>query len=222
MMIKITIGVVIAVILMALTLLNTIYPHVSGRYIFSVFVMLITGIKIWESFFTSKEKEATKYHGDWTLVLTALLYLAAGVIIAWEFFNFNRGLSLTSVVPGLAMLLSAIVLRYWSIKSLGNQWAIHVSGKSQLPHELILITKGPYRYVRHPIYLSYIVELLGFAILFSAFYSLIFICVINIPSYIIRSLYEEKEASKRLGEKYLAYKKNTSFMSPLKRKGTNK
>lgn len=222
MMIKITIGVVIAVTLVALTLLNTSYPYVGGRYVFSVFVMFITGIKIWESFFTSKEKEATKYHGDWTLVLTSLLYLAAGVMMAWEFFNFNRGFSLTSVVLGLGLLLSAIVLRYWSIKSLGDQWAIHVSGQSQLPHELALVTQGPYKYVRHPIYLSYIVELLGLAILFSAFYSLIFVCVINIPSYIIRSQYEEKEAGKRLGERYLVYKKNTSFMAPLKRKGTNK
>ena len=196
--------------------LNVGYPNVEGRIIFSLFVVFVSLIKIWESFYTSKEKEALKYHGDWTLVLTALLYFTAGAIIVLEFFTINRKLDWSFIIIGSVIFLTAIFLRRWSIKTLGNQWAIHVTGSSKLNNGLVLVTTGPYKYVRHPIYTSYILDLVGLAVIFSAFYALIFVIIINVPSYILRSLFEEKSAFKRFGQQYSEYKNKTSFMIPLK------
>ena len=216
-MIKYFLTGVVVVLMGSLYFLNTMYPDVKGRLFFSVFVVLVALVKIWESFYTSKEKDALKYHGDWTLILTALLYFATGIVIVLEFFIINRKLNLYFVIIGLAIFLSAILLRCWSIKTLGNQWAIHVAGPSKLNNELALITTGPYKYVRHPIYLSYILDLMGLAIAFSAFYALLFVIIINVPSYILRSLFEEKSALKRFGQQYSEYKNKTSFMIPLKK-----
>lgn len=218
-MIKITIATVSIGILVALVYLNVAYPDIKGRLFFSFFAILVTAIKVWESFFTSKEKDARKYHGDWTLVLTALLYFAAGIVIVLEFFIVNRKLNLYFVIIGSLIFLLAIILRRWSVKTLGNQWAIHVAGSSKLNNELILITTGPYKYLRHPIYLSYILDLMGLAVAFSAFYALFFVIIINVPSYILRALFEEKSAFKRFGQKYSEYKDKTSFMIPFKGMG---
>jgi len=216
-MIKYFLTGVIVVLMGSLYFLNTMYPDVKGRLFFSVFVVLVALVKIWESFYTSKEKDALKYHGDWTLILTSLLYFAAGIVIVLEFFIINRELNLYFITIGSAIFLSAILLRSWSVKTLGNQWAIHVAGPSKLNNELTLITTGPYKYVRHPIYLSYILDLMGLAVAFSAFYALLFVIIINVPSYILRSLFEEKSALKRFGQQYSEYKNKTSFMIPLKK-----
>src|SRR3989344_6445503 len=216
-MIKYFLTGIVVLLIGLLYFLNTAYPNIKGSLLFSVFVILVASVKIWESFFTSKEKDARKYHGDWTLILTALLYFVAGIVIVLEFFIINRKLNLYFVIIGSAIFLSAILLRRWGIKTLGNQWAIHVAGPSKLNNELTLITTGPYKYVRHPIYLSYILDLMGLAVAFSAFYALFFVIIINVPSYILRSLFEEKSALKRFGQQYSEYKNKTSFMIPLKK-----
>lgn len=143
-----------------------------------------------------------------------MLYFVAGAVIVFEFFVINRELNLFSVIIGFIIFLLAIILRRWSIKTLGNQWAIHVTGSSKLNDELVLVTTGPYKYIRHPIYVSYILDLVSLAIIFNAFYALFFVIIINIPSYILRSLSEEKSALKRFGQQYSGYKNKTSFMIP--------
>ena len=60
----------------------------------------------------------------------------------------------------LAPLLGAQALRYWAAASLGDRWNISV---------LVVpgaqpVTKGPYRFLRHPNYLAVIVEMLALPI----------------------------------------------------------
>ncbi len=60
--------------------------------------------------------------------------------------------------PMFALVLLSQALRYWCIVSLGRQWntrVIVVPGQS-------LVTRGPYRWVRHPNYVAVVVE--GFAL----------------------------------------------------------
>jgi methyltransferase len=54
----------------------------------------------------------------------------------------------------LAILLSATGLRWWCIKSLGDQWNI----RAAVPEKLDPVTEGPYRWIRHPNYLAVILE----------------------------------------------------------------
>lgn len=213
-MIKFFVVGVFVVVLGLLVFLNATFTSVPGRLQFTVFVAIWAAVKIWESFYTSKEKEVMKYHGDWTLLLTSLLYLATGVCVTFEFFCINRGIDWRLVTVGLPVTVGAVALRHWCIRTLGNQWAIHAIGPSQLAHPPALVTTGPYRYVRHPIYLSYILELVGVAAAFSAFYALIFAITVNTASYILRARYEERSATARLGEQYFEYKKKTAFMLP--------
>jgi methyltransferase len=54
----------------------------------------------------------------------------------------------------LALLGAATGLRWWCIRSLGNQWNI----RAAVPEDLEPVTRGPYRWVRHPNYLAVILE----------------------------------------------------------------
>jgi protein-S-isoprenylcysteine O-methyltransferase Ste14 len=172
--------------------------------------------KIWETFFTSKEKDARKHHGDWTLMVTSLAYFLSVLLVITEFFYVGRKINILFFLIGLLIYFPAGILRYWSIKTLGDQWAIHLVSKPGLGRDMVLVRKGPYKRIRHPIYLGHFLELVGIAVIFNAFYTLIFIIVVNLPLYIKRAIYEEKILVARVGEDYLSYKKETSFMFPVK------
>lgn len=56
--------------------------------------------------------------------------------------------------PMLALVLAAQGLRWWCIRTLGEQWSTRVVVVPGGP----LVTRGPYRYLRHPNYVAVVVE----------------------------------------------------------------
>lgn len=61
-------------------------------------------------------------------------------------------------IPMLALALGSQVLRWWCIASLGPRWNTRVIVVPGLP----LVSRGPYRWLRHPNYVAVVVE--GFAL----------------------------------------------------------
>ena len=67
-----------------------------------------------------------------------------------------------------AMVLAcATALRVWCIRSLGTSWNVRAS----VPADLVPVTSGPYRYVRHPNYVAVILEFLAIPLLAGAWVS---------------------------------------------------
>jgi methyltransferase len=60
---------------------------------------------------------------------------------------------------GAAVFIAGKALKYWAISSLGERWTFRVL---VLPHAA-LVTRGPYRYLRHPNYVGVAGELVGAA-----------------------------------------------------------
>ena len=60
--------------------------------------------------------------------------------------------------PMLALVVLSQALRYWCIASLGSQWNTRVI----VVPRLSVVTRGPYRWLRHPNYLAVVIE--GFAL----------------------------------------------------------
>jgi methyltransferase len=54
--------------------------------------------------------------------------------------------------------------KYWAIASLGERWTLRVLVLPGLP----LVRQGPYRYVNHPNYIAVVGELVGMALMMSA------------------------------------------------------
>ena len=215
-MIKILLSIIILSVPCSLIYLNITHPEANGRYLFNAFVIFIMLERIWETFFTSKEKDIRRFHGDWTLVLTTFMYFIAGLVMIWEFFYINR-INIFVTIVGVIIFFLSGALRFWGVRTLGDQWAIHAVGQSKIKSEKhTLIKSGPYKYIRHPIYLGIIFELIGIAVISNTFYALIFIFCINAPLYIIRAIYEEKTSKERFGEGYIIYKNEVPFMIPLK------
>lgn len=87
------------------------------------------------------------------------------------------GKSLNTLWP---LLLTIIVLaeslRYWAITSLGKYWntKILVIPGSQL------ISKGPYKYIRHPNYLAVVIEIAVIPLIFSCYVTSALFTLLNL------------------------------------------
>lgn len=76
----------------------------------------------------------------------------------------RHGAALAAAPAGAMVFGTAKLLKYWAIASLGPRWSFRVLVLPGRP----LVTRGPYRYLRHPNYLAVIGELAGTALTLGA------------------------------------------------------
>lgn len=110
--------------------------------------------------------------------------------------------------------MGAFLLRLFAVNSLGDQWSINISDKSSVNFRKRLITKGPYRYIRHPIYLGTVLEQISVPLLAGLYYSALTITVLTVPFHMIKAKIEEKNLLSELGYDYEEYIKNKPQFNP--------
>ena len=110
---------------------------------------------------------------------------------------------------GLAVYLVFSWIQVWSFKTLGDNYSQDIMIKKN--HELI--TKGPFKIIRHPQYLCQILLDLG-ATAATLGYIVGFLTLVEIPIYIMRASMEDKLLAKYFSEKFSEYKKKSGFMIP--------
>jgi len=101
------------------------------------------------------------------------------------------------------------------MKALGKQWAIHAVGAQKIK-KVRLVKIGPYKYVRHPIYLGIVIEVVSIPLIANAYFSLAFAILINVPLQLIRLRLEERNSFRKFGDIYLRYKQEVSALFPVK------
>ena len=109
---------------------------------------------------------------------------------------------------GLAVFILGLGLAVWARIYLGQNWGMPMSEKAD-PE---LVTSGPYRRVRHPIYSGIILAMVGTAIAVSWYWV---IAVVLIGAYFIFSATrEERYMSGVFPDAYPAYKHTSKMLVP--------
>jgi len=90
---------------------------------------------------------------------------------------------------GLALFLAGQALRYWSMAVLGWRWNTRVYVLPRAP----LVTRGPYRWFRHPIYVGVALELFWFPFLFGLWGTAILVSIVH-PFALLRRIRLEETA----------------------------
>lgn len=107
------------------------------------------------------------------------------------------------------VLFIGIVLTIWGIYALVTTF--YKLAKPMFTKELV--TSGPYRYVRHPMYVSMYILLFGLGLIF--FSGLWFMIMLAfIPVWYIDCLLEEMQMTDLWGQKYRDYKRRTGMFIP--------
>jgi len=73
---------------------------------------------------------------------------------------------------------------------------------------------GPYRFVRHPIYLGWAVALVGLAVALRSWAGLLGVFLLYLPSVIWRAKLEERALARRFGSAWEEYVERTGFLLP--------
>ncbi len=109
---------------------------------------------------------------------------------------------------GLALFLLGIGFAVWARVYLGNNWGVPMSEK----RDPELVTTGPYRYVRNPIYTGLILALSGTALAINLY---LFIAVAILAAYFIYSAtVEERTMRDHFPTTYPAYRSSTKMLIP--------
>ena len=78
-----------------------------------------------------------------------------------------------------------------------------------------LIREGPYRWIRHPLYLSMIISIIGLAVGMRSWWGLIITFIIFIPFAILRAKLEEAALHDKFGKEWEEYTEQTNFLLPI-------
>ncbi|MDH5795695.1 MAG: isoprenylcysteine carboxylmethyltransferase family protein [Candidatus Bathyarchaeota archaeon] len=77
-----------------------------------------------------------------------------------------------------------------------------------------LITKGPYRFCRHPQYLSFVMMILSIDLMFGSVIGIVFTVVLSIPSAVYRARIEDRLLRDKFGEEWDNYASKVGFFFP--------
>lgn len=114
--------------------------------------------------------EVGQSHYPWIVGTHVLFFLGLLIEIG---FNERRPGAWFPLWFGL--FLSTQAVRYWAILSLGKYWNTRIF----VTRGMRPVTRGPYRYIRHPNYVVVVVELLTAPLMFDAYVTAIGITILN-------------------------------------------
>lgn len=155
-----------------------------------------------------KEGTASTIAGMLSLVgfVAIIAHVANPEWMSWADLRFPTWLRWT----GVAIALLGFALLQWSQNTLGKNW----SDTPRMMKEQSLVTGGPYRYVRHPIYTAFFI-ILSSTFLISANWMIggawIAMTTLEIAS---RIQFEESLMIEYFGDQYREYMKKTGRLLP--------
>jgi protein-S-isoprenylcysteine O-methyltransferase Ste14 len=120
----------------------------------------------------------------------------------------STALLLASSGSLLAIAGAALVLR--SRAELGPAWSFVPKADQGSG----LITTGPYRLVRHPIYLGFALLAMGQALAFGSWPALMIVLSGIVPTFAWRARAEETLLTRTFGERYAVYRQRTKMIIP--------
>ena len=181
----------------------------TGRFLLTC---LAAFILFWTvmAFSTKRTVEASRSQNIWTFVVIAVFVL----LMVWRGRSLGPGPLLwphsltTGVIADLVTFLG-LLLTLWARVVLGSNWSSGVVFKEQ--HELI--ERGPYAYMRHPIYSGVLLMFLGIAIFRGRVTGFVLLAILFVGLW-FKAVQEEKLLTRHFGEAYPQYKKRVKALAP--------
>ncbi|HET9082738.1 MAG TPA: isoprenylcysteine carboxylmethyltransferase family protein [Trebonia sp.] len=152
----------------------------------------------------SKESVSSGWRPRLTGVSVLGVFLIIGVLR-------DRGLTVHSLVlaaVGTLLFACGIALAVWARLHLGRNWGVPMSQRA----EPELVTSGPYRFVRHPIYSGLLTAMLGTALIDNLL-GLIVVAVLAAYFYYSGTV-EERNLAATFPETYPEYRSRTKMLIP--------
>ena len=189
--------------------------------------MTIPSIRYWKGFRRDmkedKESRKAKYNRPLFLIFVS------GILVMWFFWIFGiifSFLNLYYIVFSIVtftfeydIYVQLVGFVFFYLGGLCYNWVLIVAGKYVRPapsgalENHVLITTGPYRVVRHPLYFSYVCILYGLALALSTYWLMIPLLCVLIGIYPTAKA-EEEVLVDQFGEDYVKYQEEVGMLLP--------
>lgn len=142
-------------------------------------------------------------------IYVAWLILAPEQLVHWDRWTASHWLNDLLGWIAIPILGAAIWLFWFSHDTIGRYWSIRV----ELKTEHRLVTEGPYRYIRHPLYTALFVGYLGTMLALQS-WALVAWFPAFVLSYVVFANEEERVMEGGFQEAYRAYCRQTGLFLP--------
>jgi protein-S-isoprenylcysteine O-methyltransferase Ste14 len=143
-----------------------------------------------------------------------LIGLAIGAAVALAVHSASLAPSLRMRGPyraaGLTVMWLGLAIRVWAIAALGSAFRTTV----EVRPDQAVVSRGPYRWVRHPSYAGLLLIVGGFGLGVGNWLALAGCVLLPLPALWRRIKVEEAELSRVLGESYRTYQRRTKRLVP--------
>jgi protein-S-isoprenylcysteine O-methyltransferase Ste14 len=141
-------------------------------------------------------------------IRAVILVLVIILIRSGAFHGHGRNSDAWGAGVGLVFFVAGLAFAIWARIHIGRNWGTPMSQKND-PE---LVTSGPYRLVRHPIYTGILVAGAGTAVALSWVW-LIGVALAGVY-FIYSAIVEERNMTEQFADTYPAYKRSTKMLVP--------
>jgi len=195
------------------TICCNLFPMIEYAFYYMNIIVLFSWLLFSAVWIWYGRKDANDESKEWflhvhvryvVLILVLIQFLDHSVGVRIIINNSNARMAVLIVVlSGIAFAITARVY-------IRNDWTSNPAPKT--PNRHTLVTSGPYRFVRHPIYGGILFGLLSSAILYGYVWLITFLFYVYVYHY--KMGIEEECMLKLHGDEYLAYMKATKRLIP--------
>jgi protein-S-isoprenylcysteine O-methyltransferase Ste14 len=182
------------------------------------FIPILAALAIWLERMREVATKRAVIAGKPKEKLTFTLFMICGLLIIFggiaEFILRGGKFYWQTLVIGLVLAIGSFVIRRRAIAALGRFWSLHVEVREE--HEFI--RSGPFAWIRHPVYLSMILEIVAVALILQAWLTLMAVALIFIPTLSYRIKLEEAALAAKFGAAFDDYRRTTPMLFPSPRR----
>ncbi|PVV08588.1 MAG: hypothetical protein B6D72_16110 [gamma proteobacterium symbiont of Ctena orbiculata] len=149
-------------------------------------------------------------YGRWTVFVIQGLILLALVSSFFEYLVWEREIWLVWQILGFGMIAGKIILKRRCLALLGGFYSLYIEVHPQQK----LVTSGPYSVVRHPCFLSSILEVFAICLVANAWLTMLVFGSLITALYNVRARMEERILLSFFGEEYRYYQSKVPALMP--------
>jgi protein-S-isoprenylcysteine O-methyltransferase Ste14 len=165
-------------------------------------------IIFWFYWVASASSSKESVEGGWRTRLTGFTAVGLFVIAAVLRRGSLASHSVIVAVVGALLYACGMALAVWARRYLGRNWGMPMTQRA----EPELVTSGPYRLIRHPIYFGLLIALAGTALVNNVL-GLIVVAVL-IPYFYYCGVIEERHLAAAFPNAYPEYRRKTKMLIP--------
>jgi protein-S-isoprenylcysteine O-methyltransferase Ste14 len=155
-------------------------------------------------------KRATQSRMGQFVGLRLAAFVVAYLLIRFGVLRGHRSIVSSPLLQGVGMVLflAGLGLAVWARVHLGRNWGTPMSEKM----DAVLVTTGPYQYIRNPIYSGIILAFVGTTVAISWYW---LVAVVLTSAYFVYSATVEEQIMERLfPDTYPEYRRSTKMLIP--------